>query len=133
MAMRKVLILGAALTLTACAGASQQDTPQTAPAVSPETVKVTPPPAPPPKPKITAQQLLGQMGPWVRSKLGEPVFVRAEKTANIWQYKNGHCVLNLFLYAEGTADSASRVLHFDARDAHGANTDRNTCLASLQD
>ena len=85
------------------------------------------------KPKITSAQLLGKGGSWVKSKLGEPTFVRAEKTANIWQYKNHVCVLNVFLYIEGEDLSQPHVLHFDARNAKGANTDRDRCLAMLQD
>ena len=65
------------------------------------------------------------------AQLGSPAFVRTERTANIWQYKNGVCVLNVFLYADDSA--APRVLHFDARNAQGANTNRETCLSALQD
>jgi len=115
------------LLLAACSGTA----PKSAPAVTPQTVNAAPvAPAPPPKPKITASQLLGQSGPWVAAQLGEPAFVRSERTANIWQYKNARCVLNLFLYVE--TEDAPRVLHFDARNAEGGNVDRETCLATVQ-
>jgi len=136
--MQKLIILTAALALAACAA---PQSPQ-APAVTPETVSDQPaaPIASPTvgvttvaKPKITSAQLLGKGGSWVKSKLGEPTFVRAEKTANIWQYKNHVCVLNVFLYIEGEDLSQPHVLHFDARNAKGANTDRDRCLAMLQD
>lgn len=124
---RAFLLIFPALLLTACGAPSPEH-----PVITPETVRTEPaPPAPPPKPKISGTQLLGQNGAWVTAKLGTPTFVRTEKTANIWQYKNGICVLNLFLYVE--QDTAPRVLHFDARDAEGRNTDRETCLTSLQD
>lgn len=136
--MQKLILLAAVLALAACAAPTAPH----APAVTPETVDNQPaaPIASPTvgvttvaKPKITSAQLLGQGGSWVKSKLGEPNFVRAEKTANIWQYKNHICVLNVFLYVEGDDLSQPHVLHFDARDAKGANTDRNRCLAVLQD
>lgn len=137
--MLKYTSIAVLLLLGACAGAPQPDTPSASPAVSPETVSVEPevpvaPPAPPPIPKITSQQLLGQGGPWVIAKLGDPEFMRADRTANIWQYKNGHCVLNVFLYADENEQALEpRVLHFDARDNQGSNTDREHCLALLQD
>lgn len=143
--MFKYSLLISLFVLGACAGTPQNaphDTPESKPVVTPETVKVepdvapapTPPPPPPAKPKITSRQLLGQGGPWVIAKLGDPSFVRSEKTANIWQYKNGHCVLNLFLYVDGDQQAADpKVLHFDARDAQGSNTDRDHCLAHFQD
>jgi len=136
--MQKLILLAAVLALAACAAPTGPH----APAVTPETVNAEPaaPIASPTvgvttvaKPKITSAQLLGKGGSWVKSKLGEPTFVRAEKTANLWQYKNHICVLNVFLYVEGDDLSQPHVLHFDARDAKGANTDRNRCLAVLQD
>jgi len=124
--IRTPLLIASALTLAACAAQPPQDRPAT----TPETVEAEP--APPPKPKVTSAQLLGQDGPWVKLKLGQPAFMRNEKTANIWQYKNGACVLNVFLYVEGDTETAPRVLHFDARDGHGHNTDRDQCLAAIQ-
>ena len=115
--------LFALLLVAACGGGA----PKTTPAVTPETVEAPQPP----KPKITSAQLLGQPGPWVAMKLGDPHFVRTERTANIWQYKATPCVLNLFLYKEN--EDAPRVLHFDARTADGGNADRDTCLAAVQD
>lgn len=88
--------------------------------------------AAPQKVKITSAELLGQTGTWVRAKVGTPAFARSDMQANLWQYKNAQCVLNVFLYTDGDAGPA-RVLHFDARDTVGNNTDRNVCLNSLQD
>ncbi|HEY9078644.1 hypothetical protein [Magnetovibrio sp.] len=136
--MQKLIACAAILTLAACAA---PNTPG-APAVTPETVNSEPaaPLAAPTekvvtitsaKPKITSAQLLGRDGDWLKSRLGEPAFVRSEKTANIWQYKNHVCVLNVFLYVEGD-DAVPHVLHFDARNIKGDNTDRDRCLAMLQ-
>lgn len=117
-----------AFTLNAC-GAAPDAAP---PAVSPETVDGGA--SAPSKSKITAPQMLGQSDAWLRQHLGEPHFARADLNAHIWQYKNGHCVLNVFLYPDGAdAPSPARVLHFDARDLGGRNTDRAQCLSLLQD
>jgi len=134
--MRTLPILMTALALAACAAPPQN----IAPAVTPETVKLTPadlaPKAAPTvavqreKPKITSQQLLGQGGAWVKAQLGDPGFVRTDQSAHLWQYKNGSCVLNVFLYPD--EGNAPRVLHFDARNSNGGNTDRDRCLALLQ-
>lgn len=125
-ALSPLLVL-AALALGACAAPNGAP-----PAVTPDTVEAQP--QKPAKPKVTAAQLLGQSDAWVMAQLGEPHFKRADRQANIWQYKNGVCVLNVFLYAdEAGTPSPAHVLHFDARDLRGGNTDRDHCLNVLQD
>jgi len=144
--MQKLITLAAIFALAACAAPPAPSTPSEpqAPAVTPETVSNQPAApiaaptvdviaVPSAQPKITSAQLLGQDGSWVKAQLGEPAFVHNEKTANIWQYKNHVCVLNVFLYVEDEQSPYPHVLHFDARDAKGANTDRDHCLAVLQD
>ncbi|HEY9163430.1 MAG TPA: hypothetical protein VIN57_02380 [Magnetovibrio sp.] len=121
--MRHLVLAFALFTVSACAQ------PGHPPAVSPDTVQNNAPH----KPKITAAQLLGKSDAWVVEQMGEPTFKRADILANLWQYKNNQCVLNMFLYADETTKSAPfRVLHFDARDAKGNSTDRVTCLDQLQ-
>ena len=119
-ARQKLLILSLALGLAACGGGA------------PKTVETQKPaePVKPAKPKITTQQLLGAKGPWLLSQMGRPEFSRQDLNAHIWQYKNPTCVLNVFLYDE---NEDFKVLHFDARDDQGANTDRAACLSALQD
>lgn len=114
----------ALLTLAACAQPGQRLTTTTDTAHT----------GAPAKDKITAAQLLGQSDAWLLDKMGAPHFKRTDRVANIWQYKNGACVLNVFLYADAPeTPSPARVLHFDARDAGGDNTDRDHCLSVLQD
>ena len=64
--------------------------------------------------------------------LGEPTFKRADMHAKLWQYKNAECMLNVFLYVDDKTAPA-HVLHFDARNALGFDTDRAACLSALQD
>jgi len=120
--MRRILALSLALLAGACAA------PQSRPVPSPDAQSA------PAKPKITAVQVLGKSQYWVLEHLGEPAFMRTDMHATIWQYKNTHCVLNIFLYAGEPSDpTPAKVLHFDARDSHGHNTDRDACLSALQD
>lgn len=123
----RFLILGlVALSLTACGQ----------PGNRPATTSAAGNTSAPDKVKITSAELLGQTDSWVRAKIGTPAFARSDMQANLWQYKNAQCVLNVFLYSDGDAGENSgpaRVLHFDARDAVGKNTDRNACLSALQD
>ena len=119
--MHKFFMLSLALVVSACAAQ------QAKPVASPSTI------AAPAQPKITAVQLLGKSQGWVLEHIGEPAFMRTDMHATIWLYKNSHCVLNVFLYAgEPTDPAPAKVLHFDARDTHGHNTDRDMCLSALQ-
>ncbi len=130
--------------LAACSGVPQK----APPIITTKTVEVLPtpvikhqhvPPAKPIKPakvKITADELLGKSDAWLRKTLGNPDFARTDRYANIWQYKNKSCVLNIFLYTDEntrkTGPKTAHILHFDARDAQGRNTDREACLNALQ-
>ena len=46
--------------------------------------------------------------------LGVPSFVRRDGAAQIWQYRNDGCALDLFLYPEGSSASA-KVTHVETR------------------
>ena len=122
-ARQNFLILSLVLGLAACGGGAPKPVETQKPAEPAKPAKAA-------KPKITSGQLLGAKGPWLLSQMGQPDFSRQDLNAHIWQYKNTSCVLNVFLYDE--ADEF-KVLHFDARDAQGANTDRAACLSTLQD
>lgn len=134
--MRGLILAVALLTLSACAQPGGR-TPGTAGknlGTKPDASLANSAAAAPAKVKITATQLLGQNDSWVLEKMGEPGFRRADSVANMWQYKNDRCVLNVFLYADtADANAPKRVLHFDARDSSGQNTDRDECLNGLQD
>lgn len=47
--------------------------------------------------------------------LGEPDLRRREPPAELWQYRNADCVLDVFLYGEG---NRYRVLHSETRNRH---------------
>ncbi len=120
-----LLILASTLSLSACAGS------QAAKPTPPKPTAAPVVPVKPTIPKITSQQLLGQTGPWLMTQLGQPAFTRQDQSAHIWQYKNTSCVLNVFLYHD--EPNTLQVMHFDARNADGTNTNRDVCLSVLQD
>jgi hypothetical protein len=57
--------------------------------------------------------LQGQSAEGVSALLGEPALVRREAEVEIWQYRGEGCVLDLFLYPDG---SRRKVIHLEARD-----------------
>lgn len=57
------------------------------------------------------QQLLGMRSAAVSDMLGKPSVIRREGEAEIWQYREEECVLDLFLYG-----GMPQVEHVDLRD-----------------
>ncbi len=87
----------------------------------------------PNRPRITVKQLLGRSAELIEASLGKPDFLRSDGGAEIWQYKNSTCVLNVFLYDDApSAGGIKRVLHFDARTPDGKTADREACLKAVQ-
>jgi len=84
----------------------------------------------PPEPVIddNPQRLMG-LGPGALSTiLGEPELIRREAPAEIWQYRNDNCVLDVFLY-----DTAGRreVTYVEARDGAAQQIEARACLNEL--
>jgi len=130
MSLRKTFVMTMVLFMAACAGHKPP-----APVVQKTLKKTFINPISKPlkaiKNPIKSRALLNKNGMWVRSKLGAPAFIHADRMAKIWLYENKDCRLNLFLYADDKASTVFRVLHFDARDKQGHNTDRDQCLATF--
>ena len=92
-----------------------------------------PEPAPaalPPAPIINddPQQLMGIDPGTLGAILGAPELIRREAPAEIWQYRNDSCVLDVFLY-----DTAGRreVTYVEARDGAAQRMDARACLNTL--
>ncbi len=66
-------------------------------------------------PDMQPDQLLGLDPDQLTALLGAADFRRADGPAEIWQYRDETCVLDLFLYAGGTSGTW-RVEHVEARD-----------------
>ena len=67
-------------------------------------------------------QLLGILGP--------ADFNRVDGPAEIMQYRNGVCTLDVFLYKKA-ADSETQVTHVEARDSTMSPVPGDTCLKSV--
>lgn len=77
-----------------------------------------------------AADLIGSSAIATRGLLGNPAMVRREPPAEIWQYRNETCVLDVYVYG--------RVTHAEIRERHTRSessdeeeTDRN-CLKALR-
>jgi hypothetical protein len=119
------LVVGVALTLTACAGsrvpqpgaaaqAPIADMAPSQPAVA--ALPRVPDPAPNSAPPAEAQRLVGLKGDVLRGWIGNTMFIRRDGIAEIWRFAGGTCFLDVFLYRE--ADGL-RVAHLDARPRTG--------------
>ena len=92
----------------------------TAPDVTPKKDTTT---RPPPSPA----RLLGMRGAAVAGLLGPAKLVRRDGDAEIWQYRNDHCVLDVFLYGPGPLS----VTHVDLRKRRRGTQDKTACYAEL--
>ncbi|MBI1985461.1 MAG: hypothetical protein HYS64_02050 [Rhodospirillales bacterium] len=62
--------------------------------------------------------------------LGQPRFKRRDDPAQIWQYRNDACALDVFLYKTGK-DGPFTVLHFETRGRDKKPVDQKDCFVSL--
>lgn len=67
-----------------------------------------------PGPTVRPEQLMGLSASEVTRVLGAADFRRSDGPAEIWQYRDGTCVLDLYFY--GGAPDEMRVEHAAARD-----------------
>ncbi|MBI3113598.1 MAG: hypothetical protein HYZ04_03675 [Rhodospirillales bacterium] len=99
------------------------------PAVPTETAMAVPTPAPErryPEPASLAGLDEGQLS----GLLGQPRFKRRDDPAQIWQYRNDACALDVFLYKTGK-DGPFTVLHFETRGRDKKPVDQKDCFVSL--
>jgi hypothetical protein len=75
-------------------------------------------------------QLVGLDADQVDDLLGPPDFTRSDGPAEIRQYRDAACILDLFLYADA-ASGRYRVAHVEARDRLSGGTAEQACAASL--
>lgn len=83
-------------------------------------------PAPPPE----ASRLLGLEPRHIQDLLGTPSLVRREGAAQVMQFKNGNCVLDIFFYEEAPG-SAFLARHLASRLLDGAPIAPADCLAAI--
>jgi hypothetical protein len=66
-------------------------------------------------------------GAAVTGLLGAANLVRRDGDAEIWQYRNDHCVLDVFLYGPGPLS----VAHVDLRKRRRGTQKKTACYAEL--
>lgn len=65
-------------------------------------------------------------------RLGAAEFVRNDGPAEIWQYRDSGCVLDLYLYPDNTGAAADpRVTHVDTRGRDGVGAADADCVNAL--
>jgi hypothetical protein len=79
------------------------------------------------KPPLSPERLLGMRGTAVAGILGPAKFVRRDGNAEIWQYRNDQCVLDVFLYGPGPLS----VAHVDLRKRRRGTQEKSACYAEL--
>lgn len=97
--------------------------PAPSPSASPPAARTGPvlaakPPSPPKREYPALSTLSGMTPVQVMGLLGPPRFKRRDNPAQIWQYRNKACALDLFLYRVGNGVDY-RVRHFETRGRGG--------------
>ena len=77
---------------------------------------------------LRAESLLGLDGAELVQTLGKPNAFRREQPAEIWQYSNDGCVLDVVLYQDG---GPARVVYLEARSREADALPVERCLARL--
>lgn len=107
--------------------------PAEAVATEPRETAALPPLPPPEPPALKPAELMGLAQGELTELLGTPSLKRTDPPAALWQYRDTDCILDLFLYEDG---SAYRVRHIEFRrrgdTAALAGTDAESCLARLR-
>ena len=86
----------------------------------------TGPDAPPPNPR----GLIGVEDRAVQALLGDPTVRRREVAAQLWVYRGGPCVLQLFFYAEGSPERYF-ARHVEMRPAARSTISPEQCFLRL--
>ncbi|MES1150651.1 MAG: hypothetical protein ABUL54_02055 [Dongia sp.] len=74
------------------------------------------------------KELVGLDHVVVRRALGEPLHVRNEMPAQVWQYATGDCIVDLYLYDQ---DGVWTVTYVEARSHTAESAPTARCLKSL--
>ena len=79
-----------------------------------------------PVPELSS--LMGLAVPEIIALLGNPQFQRMDAPAELWQYRQNGCVLDLFLYPSSTGLSVD---HLETRHLKTASGDAQECFAAM--
>jgi hypothetical protein len=78
-------------------------------------------------------RLIGADRGEISGLLGQPGFVRRDRTAQMWRYIADSCVLDLYMYpiAADSPDATARVRHYDVRSRNPGPITSQACVAAL--
>jgi hypothetical protein len=125
---RLPIMLGLLLSLGACAGAPPAPEPVATPPAAATLITAPPPVAAARPPAPTPAVLKGLSDRAVTRLIGAPAFRRIDDPGAIWQYRDGTCLLDLYLHADGPV---YRVRHFEFRPRGGETINPDHCFARL--
>lgn len=106
--------------------------PATEPNAEPARQAALPPATKPAPPTVPPEKLIGMAPQAINKLLGRPQFRRADARAELWRYRAGRCILDLFLYPPRDAPGGPlAVSHVEARLADGAPAATPRCLDAV--
>jgi hypothetical protein len=111
------LVVMVSLALAACAGAHHGSPDGAVPGAGVDTSSTALP-----------ADLVGLDGPSLETLLGKPGLVRRDYPAEVWQYRNPSCVLDVYLYPDA---ERLTVTHAEARAPKIAGDPLRPCIARL--
>jgi hypothetical protein len=76
-------------------------------------------------------QVMGLASPAVDALLGRPRLRRIETPAEVWQYAEGACVMDLFLYPSDESAKDHRVTHYEIRGASPGAVNPRVCFRTI--
>ncbi|MEQ8194383.1 MAG: hypothetical protein RIB59_07825 [Rhodospirillales bacterium] len=78
----------------------------------------------------TLHDMIGLDREQVTALLGAPTFRRFDTPADLWQYGNDECILDLFLYRVKNGN-VFKVTHADVRRVNGTALTKDACFKGL--
>ena len=132
-----VIALAVVLALGACAAPSAPEVTATTktdtmPLTTPELTAAAPesprPARPEEEPLPDVSRLIGLRADEVTALLGAPGFRRKDAPAEIWQYSDASCTLDLFLYTDKTGAAPHSVTHIEVRRRALEAVSREECF-----
>jgi len=121
--LRLAAAAGLTLLVAACAGPS-------GPAGGTSPASLSPGPAPGTGLPGVLATLSGLPGVEIERRFGPPAFRHTDPPAEVWQYRNRACTLDLFLYRQPGVPLT--VSHAAVRGPGGANVGESECLRAVQ-
>ena len=86
------------------------------------------------EPKVAVARplrLLGMSRADIIRHLGEPAFQRRDQAALLLRYREGRCILDLFLYPRGSNEPLQAVHYIEARAADGIHLETRRCIDAV--